>query len=361
MTNTRDDNNSPVALEEAGRAYVRSRLTRSGGGREAVGGLIHKTLPVILRINGPVTALGLAAAVTRVVLLLAAALTPVIVRKTSIVQPAQPLNTWSDLSLLLERWDGVDTVWASVAMAVVFVPKVLDAIDRGKRPARRQPYLDLAAAIHKAPSINVQGHGRDGRAEEAIKDAIDSVLHALRNEIAELVDEPARDKLTDVTLLEFCSEDGKFMKVSSRTARQDPNGRRVRSGELMAYHVALAGKPFIEHDFLSRRNPYPKHRVTVPGKPNVNYRSILYLPILWAIVEPREPGAPVLGPSLPRDTALGIVCVNCTKAYRFWRWGDHSKPGSAFESIAYERALPYIALLTKLIEPTAHKVPLEVS
>jgi len=353
-------------LTERGREHVRSRLDRAGGLSEAIRGLWHKTLPVVFRTESSLSAVHLLAILARVALLFVVAVGPIIVRKALVAQPQpQPRGPVSASLLdMLSRLDATDYLIAGIALAAVFIPKVLDAIDRRKHVPKRLPYYDLSAAIEQMPSIDRNGKGRDGASERAIADAIDSVLRALREEMAELVDEPGRERITDVTLLEFCDPEGSQMRVRSRTARKDPSGRPVSSAKLMAYPVALSGKPFIEHDFLRSVNPYPKVRVTVPNSPRVTYRSILYLPILWsslATVLPSAPGEPIAPPSLPIDMVIGMVCVNCSKAYRFWRWGDHRRVGGAFESVAYERALPYIALLTKLLEPTAHKVQLGIA
>lgn len=349
-------------LGQRGESYVRTRLTQAGGFPEAAGGIWHKTLPVLLRVEGQLTAARMFAVFARIALLIAAAAAPVVIRKAIQNQTGVAPQALPYFLGMFERLDPADYMLGGVAVAAVFVPKLLDAIDRRKHVRKHLPYYDLAAAIEQMPAIDAKSRGRDGESQQAITDAIDSTLRALRDEMAELVDEPSRERVMDVTLLEFCDDQGSHMRVRSRTARKDPNGRPVPSERLMAYAVALAGKPFIENDFLSTANPYPKFRVTVANGPRVNYRSILYLPILWASAEHRPPVADgAFGPSttLPVDVVLGVVCINCSKPYRFWRWGDHKRPGSAFESVAYERALPYIALLTKLLELTAPKVPLE--
>jgi hypothetical protein len=297
------------------------------------------------------------AVLARITLLVFAAVVPVLLRKV-ISGPSAQDPAPSSFFQIIARLDSIDYVLATMAVAAVFIPRILDAIDRRKQPTKRLPSYDLSAAIDR------NARGRDGSSERAITDAIDSVLRALRDEMAELIDETGRDRITDVTLFEFCDAKGAQMQVRGRTAKKDPNGRPVPSAKLMAYPVAVAGQPFIENDFLSPSNPYPKTRVTVANAPRVTYRSILFLPILWSAVdETANTDDPALAPraASPVDMVIGIVCINCAKPYRFWRWGDHRRPGGAFESIAYERALPYIALLTKLLEPTAHKVRLEVA
>lgn len=353
-------------LRKDGREYVHSRLNEAGGFAEACRGLQHKTLPVLLGLPASLTVTRVVAMLLRITLLTLAAISPVLIRKAFFVQSSGGIAPNADLATLVDTMhlDKLDYLLACLALLGALGPRFLEAVDRHRRAPKRLPYYDLAAAIDKMPALDRNGRGRDGASEAAITDAINCALLALRDEMAELVDESGRTKIADVTLFEFCDPQGARMQVRGRTARSDPNLRPVPSARLMAYQVAVTGKPFIEHDFLNRHNPYPKSRVTVPNSPKVRYRSILYLPIIWSRFDHDATADATSGAVANReviDSVIGIVCVDCTKPYRFWRWGDHSRPGGAFESVAFERALPYIALLTKLLEPTAPKVPLEVS
>jgi hypothetical protein len=211
------------------------------------------------------------------------------------------------------------------------------------------------------PAIDVDGRGRDGRSDVAVSLALNSTLRALREEMAELVDDLGRERITEATLLVFDDPQGTRMVVRARTATNEPVGRPVESFRLLAYYVGLRGRPFVEHDFLHPSNPFPAKRLTVPGAQKVDYRSVLYLPIMGSEVEeaPMPPGVQGTPTRRVVDNVMGVICVHCAKPYRFWRFGDHSKPHDGFGTIAYARALPYIALVTRLIEGHAPKVKME--
>ena len=100
--------------------------------------------------------------------------------------------------------------------------------------------------------------------------------------------------------------------------------------------------------------------MTVKGSLPVGYRSVLYLPITAS----ERDTAPLVGvPALEErpviDYCIGVICVHSERSYRFWRWGDHKKLIGGMGDIAFKRSLPYIALITRLIERSAPKVRME--
>jgi hypothetical protein len=127
----------------------------------------------------------------------------------------------------------------------------------------------------------------------------------------------------------------------------------------LANFVAREGRWFAENDFLSARNPFKAARVTVAGNPRIDYRSVLYLPITTA--RRVEDVSSQDGTSVRvEDYCMGVICVHSKRPYRFWRWGDHNKDnGGGSGNVAFERAVPYIALVSKVIEGSAARIPLE--
>lgn len=348
-------------LRLAAKNYVMHRSTKAGGLVEAFHGVRCKTAPVLLGL-GEISWLNVGGLFTRALLLAFAASMPIFVRK--VLAGATPPGTrpLDVLLLTYSRLDSVDFVLAAMAVASTFLPKVLEAISR-KTPGRSRhlPYADLSTAIEQMPAIDIAGRGRDGKSEVAVNAALNSALRALRDEMAELVDDLGRERITDATLLVFDDSGGERMLVRARTATNEPTGRPVDSFRMLAYYVAMRGRPFVENDFLHSKNPFPPMRLTVPGAQAVGYRSVLYLPIMWSESVDVPLPAGIQGAPMRHvvDNVMGVICVHCSKPYRFWRYGDHKKPHDGFGTIAYARALPYIALVTRLIEGVAPKVKLE--
>jgi len=125
----------------------------------------------------------------------------------------------------------------------------------------------------------------------------------------------------------------------------------------------MRGRTFAEHDFKNKRNPFPKHRLTVVGdRVPIPYRSVLYMPIYTSEVIQVSPNNQPTGGGRSSDVAdycIGVVCVHCVKPYRFWRLGDSLRAGGGFGEIAYDRSLSYITLMMRLIEGNAPRVEME--
>lgn len=341
-------------LSGAAREYVHRRSSKAGGITEAYHGLRCKTIPFLLGW-GKVSWLSVAGLFTKTLLLAIAASTPIFVRKVLSGTPAGKTSASEVLLATFAQLDSIDAVLALLAIASTFIPRVVESLGKQKAGGHKHlPFSNLSAAIKQMPALEKQ--------EPQTTDALNFTLQALRDEMAELVDDLGRIRITEATLLTFVNRNGHRMQVRSRTATNEPVGRPVDSFRLLAYYVALKGRPFIEHDFLHSENPFPSVRLTVPGGQRVGYRSVLYLPIMtseWIEVSLPEgvQGAPE---QQVVDHVIGVICVHCEKPYRFWRYGDHAKPHDGFGTIAYARALPYITLVSRLIEGTAPKVKLEV-
>jgi len=262
------------------------------------------------------------------------------------------------LSTLLHL-DGVDIVLASAWMLFTGVPKLLDARAKTRDPTKvHSPHSDLAAAIEKMPSVGAPGCHvpLNGGTEEALRHCLGS----LRLELSELIGDENQTRLTDVTLLEFCDNRGQAMQVRARTANEETH-RPKESWRFLAYYVAMQGRWFAEHDFAAAENPFPNERLTVKGGVPINYRSVLYLPITTSTREPASNGAPNGANHRPvTDYCIGVICVHSARPYRFWRWGDHNKLLGGMGDVAYKRSLPYIALISRLLEHSVPKVRMEV-
>lgn len=341
-----------AALASAGRTYVNRYLAQAGGLREAAWGFWQKSLPSLFRWH-KVSAARIAALFLRLILLSGAALFPLMARKATADQDKP-----GDATALLSDWTNLDVALGCIALVLVFVPRVLDFFFSDEKQSTLSAFDELAAAITKMPQLDGHGAGRDADADTAIDGALDCVLRGLRDEMAHLVGDLGPGSTPEVTLLQFANLEGTEMMVRSRTSSTDACMRPVPSTRFLAYQVAIQGNPLIENDFLSRRNPYPKNRVTVLGNPPVTYRSILFLPITWS-KRVEEPNGTDHGQSSVIDMVMGIVCIRCNAPFRFWRWGDHRRSGGAFGTVAYSRASPYIALVTRLLEPFAHKVEIK--
>lgn len=352
----------PPSAEEA-RHYVHEGVFAVGGWREAACGLWHKTLPFYLGREDSFSVARVGSILLRIIFFAAVALFPLIIRKAvvapsatgsqpavaGLMSPGNPTTFFdgtAHLWTLISNPSPIDYVLGALALLLSGVPKLLDLLDKRKAvAAHHMPFNDLAPAILATP---IADRASVAECDEAIR----LTLCALKEELAVLIGDESRKHLTDVTLLEFCDDLGSSMRVRSRSTNHEPTMRPVESRRFVAYYVAMLGRGFAEHDFRSKRNPFPKQRLTVVGAPEVHYRSVLYIPIVHSARDVQTQQV--------QDFCLGVICVRSEKAYRFWRWGDHSKAVGGFADIAIKRSMPYIALVTKLLDMSAPRVIMEV-
>lgn len=349
---------------DVARNYVRDGVFAKGGLKEGFSGLRHKTLPFIAGLESSITPGWVLAILLRIFLFLAIAFYPIFIRRATGASPAQsahfmgpPIQTSFGDSLhslwsLISNPEPVDYVLGLIAIVLTGVPKLVELTRRQRSVKQHSPYYDLSSAILAMPSAT---QAPDAACDESIR----LTLCALKEEMSELTGDEGKQRVTEVTLLEFCDAHGHQMQVRSRTANHEEVKRPVASGKFVAYYVAMLGRCMAEHDFFSRRNPFPKTRISVVGSPAVTYRSVLYMPIMRAdrgTLPAGQHGAPMLV-----DGCLGVICVHSSKPYRFWRWGDHTKTTGGFADVAFERSMPYIALVKRLLEVSAPRVPVEGS
>lgn len=344
------------------RAYVKAGVFGVGGVREALLGVWHKTLPLAFGKgrHSSWTRLGLATAKYLVIAGIAAY--PLLTNRALSERAGVPLGFIGPPDPNQPWWHAVPDLWRyvcslskmeyTIAVGAVGLTLLLALIQRllerqGDEP--HAPEYQFSAAIKAIPMNAVQ----DVNCEEAIR----LTLFALRDQMAKLIHDEGRTPVTDITVLQFCDETGARMKVRARTANHEDVDREIASNSLMAYYVAMLGCTYAEHDFLHSRNPFPPFRVSVIGSPRVEYRSVLYIPITRFVSETLPHGA--VGPAPMVDKCMAVICVHSAKAYRFWRWGDHRKKTGSFVNVATQRAMPYIALLKLLLEPTSPLVKVE--
>lgn len=346
---------------EIAREYVRKSIFDKGGWREGAGGLFHKTLPFLLGLESSLSVKRVAGVLVKLLLIVAAAVYPLIVRKAFVLPASVTLASESGrfadgvdaLLVMVANPAPIDYVLGFLAVILTGLPKLIDGFTVRSTAKQHSPYYDLAAAIQNMPQL---GNGDGGDTDRAIQ----LTLCALKDEMSQLIGDEKKSRVTDVTFLEFCDSDGTAMQVRARTANHEDVRRPVASSRLVAYYVAREGRSFAEHDFLRAANPFPTHRVTVVGSPRVGYRSVLYMPVICS--EPaRNHAKEAQLPAKTLDSCIGVICVHSAKPYRFWRWGDHRKGVGGFVNVATDRSLPYIFLVKRLTERTAHKVILEVA
>lgn len=353
--------NKQPPTREVAQAYVHNAIFEVGGWKEALHGLRHKTLPFLLGLETSLTFGRIVALLFRLIILVLIALFPIFVRKAIVAPPpllGPPVpNTLSEgfetLKHMMLDLTAIDYVMGTIAILLTLVPKILDAGARQKQVAPHSPYYDLTDAMRKMPPAAPHS-------EAEADPALERVLRALRDEMSQLIGDEARVRVTDVTFLEFADPAGLSMQVRLRTANHEDVKRPVPSERFMAYYVALEGRSFAEHDFLRKANPFPAKRITVLGSPNVDYRSVLYIPVtcpetMTVNVEHGPPAPKVV------DWCIGVICIHSAKPYRFWRWGDHKKGTGGFADVATHRAMPYIALIKRLTEQTARRIKVEAA
>jgi hypothetical protein len=356
-----------IPTREDAQRYVKSLVFGRGGAREALRGVWSKTLPRLAGFEQQFTPRRFIAFALRVILVLAIAVYPLLLRKTlfphasgeasqSFVGPSAPDPTY--LEAVQQIWrmisspHPIDWVLACIAIVLTATPKLADRLGKRDKPEMHVPHYKLSAAIDALPGDPCND---PARCDEAIK----MTLQALKEEMLQVSDDEGGHRLTDVTLLEFCDPTGKKMRVRARTATHEATGRSIASEQLMAYYVAMLGRSVAEHDFTNRKNPFPPVRLSVVGRPAVPYKSVLFLPIIRGVKTNGATGE-VAPDGEVSDYCLGVVCVHSVRPYWFWRWGDHKKTTGGFADVATDRALPYIAFLTHLVSGTAHRVLVEV-
>lgn len=343
---------------EAARKYVNEGIHGVGGVREAFGGLRHKTLPTLLGRFSSVTLASVLALLMRFSIVCLAALFPILVRKLALpaqqgsvaTPPASMQDAFGVIVGAVQTATPMDYFLGIGAIFLVGVPKLLDMFGKESAAAHHTPFSDLTAAIRQIPV-------KDKATPTEVGGAIRLTLGALKEEMSLLIGARSSAEVTDVALLEFCDVNGTRMQVRARTANHEEVNRPNDAGRFVAYYVAQEGRNFAEHNFINKRNPFPPKRVSVRGGLDVNYSSVLYMPM---IVSERKPPEAKGQPEQIIDYCVGVICVHSSKPYRFWRWGDHKKGTGGFADVAFSRALPYIAIIEQLLSRTAYKVKLEV-
>lgn len=345
---------------EQAREYVRNGIHEVGGWPEAWGGLIHKTIPSVTGGVRSLTFTGALALFTRVSIVIAAAVYPILVRKvvlapSAVNSAAAPTTIHDGFVVFVHAIQSASLIDYMLGFAAIFfvgAPKLLDMFGKQAKHEQHAPFNELSAAIKGLPI-------KDKISAADTVEAIRLTLLALCEEMSLLIGGPAGQKVTDVTLLEFCDKTGKRMQVRCRTNNHEAVGRPIDSTKFVAYYVALEGRNFAEQDFKNGRNPFPAKRVTVKGDHDIEYRSVLYMPI---VCSERLSGTQPNGGMVDIvDSCVGVICVHSAKAYRFWRWGDHAKGVGGFSDVAFSRSMPYIVLLERLLSHTAVKVKLELT
>lgn len=348
--------NLPVPSPEKAAEYVRKGINEVGGWPEAFGGLCHSTLPALFGFRERFGLGSVVVLVSRVLLLLLTALFPLFVRKSFSPDQGPPAQSMTEgvqqVWSMATNPSYIDLILGLVAIGILATPKIADLFKRVNPAEVHSPFYDLTAALRR---IQVSPAIPPNEIDEAIKLA----LMALREEMSILIGDSTSKKVTDVSLLEFCDADGKMMQVRVRTANHEGVRRPVESGRLVAYYVAREGRNFAEQDFKNSKNPFPPKRVSVRGAPTISYRSVLYIPIIYTeVVHGKKDGQH--GEPAVIDRCGGVICIHNSKPFRFWRWGDHKKGVGGFADVAFGRAMPYIAVVERLLSTTAHKVKLEV-
>lgn len=355
------DKKMPPAADEAAN-YVHRAIFHHGGWGEAIRGAWHKTIPFLLGLENSLTFGRIAALLLRLFILVAVAVYPLIIRKSFATTIPRTSGDFEEavkfVAASVRSFDLVDGVLAAGALLVAAAPKLIEINKNRKKGLEQQhsPYYDLTAAIRHIPFSSTGVKPR--QCDEALK----LTLSALQDEMSQLIGEETHKRLTDVTLLEFCPPHGTLMQVRCRTASHEEIKRPTPSAHFVAYYVAREGRCFAEHDFSNAQNPFPARRVTIPGGQRIDYRSVLYIPVISSEKAKQKPtrGAAVASQAPANgseagtiaqvvDSCIAVICVHSSKPYRFWRWGDHKKAEGGFVDVAMERSMPYIALIKKLL------------
>lgn len=343
---------------DVARAYVYEGIHNKGGWGEAFSGFFHKSLPDAVGAWKGVTFGSVIALIARFLMFAVAVLFPILLRKIATPPQSQPAETSQTVSngmgtiaSAIGGATALDYLLAGIALLIFGTPKVVDALSAKKDAGEHSPFKELTAAIQKLPI-------KEPLKASETDDAIRLTLSALRQEMSLLIGSSSHQNVTDVTLLEFCDKEGKNIQVRARTANHEQVKRPVESHKFVAHYVAMIGRNFAEHDFKNKRNPFPAKRLTVGRGLDVDYRSVLYMPLICSEAVRPEKGAE--GPPQLVDSCVGIICVHSSKPYRFWRWGDHKKGTGGFADVAFGRSMPYIAVLEQLLSRTGNRVKLEV-
>lgn len=337
-------------LREAASQYLDDHMGQPGGYGQAGDGFYRKILPSLLGIGKKFNWTAALQLLLKALFFLAAAGFPIVTRKATAsgTHPLGDSDALSFASAIYSRWDKVDSWLFLVAILLTGSPRAIEKFSQ--RFSSKTP--ELKSSHHLANALDDSPFVKKVRDSKETQSAIDHALQALLIDLRSLIEESARDPFTDITLLEFCGKDGELVKVRSRSdiSERSENHRPLESWRFLAYYVAQRGSWFAEHNFLSKKNPFPKRRLTVRGAKSVTYRSVLYLPIMRARQDPQ------LG---VLDECLGVICVHSAQPYRFWQWGDHTQSQGKFGNVAFNKALPYIALMSKLLSTTAQPLVVE--
>jgi hypothetical protein len=365
VPNDTDPPSDEQKLRNAARQYLDRNLHGVSAFYRECCGIWHKSIPKTVGITKNITLFVFLALAVRAVLISAQASAPILVRKVYLQPPDAHANQAPVNGLLaaLNALDKIDCCLIAIVIILATAPKALEKLGRRKSDSEEHDALvHLAAAMKAMPPI-AQASESSPAHSELLNSALQSCLEGLKLEITQLLGEDRNAKLTDVTLLEFCDANGDHLQVRARTEVAGQTHRPIPSYKFLAYYVGMRGRAFAEHDFQNKRNPFPKHRLTIVGdRVPIPYRSVLYMPIYTSKTASTGVSARIEGTTEKRrviDYCIGVVCVHCVKPYRFWRLGDSRRSGGGFGDIAYDRSLSYITLIKRLLEQTVPHVEME--
>jgi hypothetical protein len=301
------------ALEAEARDYVRGRMYQKGGWFEAAKGFRHATGPALFRTYGSLSWRNVGYVLIWLAWVAGVAVMPVLARR-SLMTPSSASGSGLDEALsILSNLHGIDYIVMGAAVIFLFIPKAVAMLMKMGSKETHAPYVELAAGIKCMPLQVVVP-----QSPHQTQKALTHVLNALRTEMSDLVGDGGRSGLTEVVLLEYCDARGEHMEVTARTNVAEETGRPVPAYLFLANYVAKEGRWFAENDFTASANPFKATRLTVGGSPEVDYRSVLYLPITSATRTPLREGEH--GPPVRlTEYCRGVICVHSRKPYRFWR------------------------------------------
>lgn len=337
-------------MREAASKYLDQYMGRAGGIAQAADGFYRKILPSLLGVGKKFSWAAAVQLLLKLVFFVAVAGFPIVTRKATAggSHALGDADAATFAAAVYSRWDRTDSWLFIAAVLLAGLPRAIEKFSH--RRATKVP--ELKSSHHLANALDASPFVKKLKDGEQIQSAIDHALQALLIDLRGLIEEGAKDPFTEITLLEFCGQGGGFVRVRSRSdiSERSENHRPVESWRFLAYYVAQRGNWFAEHNFLGKKNPFPKRRLTVRGAKEVTYRSVLYLPIMRGRVDPTFGVV---------DECLGVVCVHSAQPYRFWQWGDHNYRQGKFGNVAFNKALPYIALMSKLLSATAQPLVVE--
>ncbi|HEX8063065.1 MAG TPA: hypothetical protein VF535_07595 [Allosphingosinicella sp.] len=223
-------------------------------------------------------------------------------------------------------------LYSAIMFALLVANWILDTfIKSGARRRRLQDHRETAAIEHRNlvnEMLKVVAVPAANLGDAVFMGVVARTLRVILQRIREELDTLDASYL-EASLLLF--QPNNQIEIVERAVRNRAIGSSVERTRTMAYFVAQARRDWKHVPDLKREELFNFEGISDPSCP---YRSILFIPIIYA--EPRG------------STAVGVVTIDSARPYEFWN--------EAVTDRLYKQVMPFVRLLAILFQSHSEKV-----